>query len=67
MSLKDEIVWAFDHALHHRRSAFRHDESVSAVIPVKALRKWLEHERDTAYCEADMDALIESLAELEGL
>ena len=42
MNLKDEIQWASDHALYHERSAFRHDEPVSAVISVEVLKERLE-------------------------
>jgi hypothetical protein len=77
MSLKDEIQWASDHTLYDERSTFRHDEPVSAVIPVAVLRAWAQ---DNQYLEIDIGhdaelnqqighdkALKKLLAELEGL
>jgi hypothetical protein len=75
MSLKDEIQWASDHTLYYERSTFRHDEPVSAVIPVAALRARLEalDEECSSSIRVDVFTMGFSagiravLAELEGL
>ena len=67
MSLKDEIVWACGADIH----ATKEGASDSALLPVEALRAWLEDRMDgrlwNIYDEAQRSGYQRLLSELEGI
>ena len=63
MSLKDEIRYCFRHDMIQVDSPLRNEKDVP-VIPVKALRAWLEEQHTSIVGKA---TFADMLAELEGV